>query len=65
MYCTPKRTNINQIGKSFVLSVDHEMAGRSPKLGERVYARSPNFGYPLNFRELLTIGDMLESKYDQ
>ncbi len=41
------------------------MAGRSPKLGERAYARSPNFGYPLNFRELLTIGDMLESKYDQ
>jgi hypothetical protein len=29
------------------------MRGRGPKLGERVYARSPNFGYPLDFREVL------------
>jgi chromosome partitioning protein len=31
------------------------MAGRSPKIGERAYARSPIFGYPLNFREVLII----------
>ena len=29
------------------------MAGGSPKLGERAYARSPNFGYSFDFREVL------------
>ena len=31
------------------------MAGRSPNLGVRAYARTPKFGYPLNFREVLII----------
>jgi len=31
------------------------VAGRSPKIGERAYARSPIFGYSLNFREVLNI----------
>ena len=34
-------------------SVDHEIAGRGPKIGERASARSPIFGYSLNFREVL------------
>jgi hypothetical protein len=37
------------------LSVDHEIAGRSPKSGERVYTLSPDFGYFLNIREVLVI----------
>ena len=39
----------------YLLSVDHEMAGRGPKIGERAYARSPIFGYSLSFREVLII----------
>jgi hypothetical protein len=37
------------------LSVDHEMAGKGPKIGERPSARSPIFGYSLNFREVLIV----------
>src|SRR5688572_32737134 len=29
--------------------------GRSPKSGVRAYARTPDFGYSFNFREVLTI----------
>jgi hypothetical protein len=36
-------------------SVDHEMAGRGPEIGERAYARSPISGYSLSFREVLRI----------
>jgi len=36
------------------------MARRSPKIGERAYARSPIFGYPLNFREVLIISTMVD-----
>jgi hypothetical protein len=43
----------------FLLSVDHEITGRSPKIGERAYARSPIFGYSFGFREVLTIGLLL------
>jgi hypothetical protein len=32
------------------------MTGSSPKLGERAYARSPNFGYSFDFREILILG---------
>ena len=37
------------------VSVGHEKVGRSPKLGERSYDRSPNFGYPLDIREVMII----------
>jgi len=37
--------------------VDHDTAKRSPKTGVRAYARTPVFGYPLNFREPLTINE--------
>jgi hypothetical protein len=43
-----------------LLSVDHEKAGKSPKLGERAYARSPNFGYSFDFREVLIIRSIYE-----
>jgi hypothetical protein len=33
--------------------IDHEMAGKGPKIGERAYAHSPIFGYSLSFREVL------------
>ena len=36
-------------------SAGHETNGRSPKTGVRVYTRTPVFGYPLNFREVLII----------
>ena len=32
------------------------IAGRGPKIGERADARSPIFGYSLNFREVLILG---------
>ena len=38
------------------------MAGRSPKLGERAYARSPNFGYSFDFREVLIIDEIYRLK---
>ena len=31
------------------------MAGGNPKLGERAYARSPNFGHSFDLREVLII----------
>jgi hypothetical protein len=31
------------------------MTKRSPKFGVRAYARTPIFGYPFNFREVLSI----------
>jgi hypothetical protein len=51
---------INSLGKPckfvnrlYVLSVDYEIPGRSPKIGERTYVRSPIFGYSFGFREAL------------
>jgi hypothetical protein len=38
----------------FMSFSSHEKAGRGPKLGERAYVRSPNFGYPLDFRMVLS-----------
>jgi hypothetical protein len=38
-----------------LFSVAHEMAGRSPHLGEQALARSPKCGYPLDFREVLIL----------
>jgi hypothetical protein len=38
-----------------IFSVDHEIAGRGPKIGERASARSPIFGYSLNFCEVLIL----------
>jgi hypothetical protein len=40
---------------NLVNSVDPETAERSPKTGVRAYARTPVFGYLLNFREVLII----------
>jgi hypothetical protein len=37
------------------ISVDHEIAGKSPKLGVRADARTPNFGYPYNICDLLNL----------
>jgi hypothetical protein len=36
-----------------LLSIDHETTKRSPKTGVGAYARTPVFGNPLNFREVL------------
>jgi cation diffusion facilitator family transporter len=36
-------------------SVDHEIAGRNPKIGGRAYARPPIFGNSFDFREVLIL----------
>ena len=38
---------------AYYLKKDDPIAGRGPKIGERADARSPIFGYSLNFREVL------------
>jgi hypothetical protein len=46
------------ISSQLLYSVDHEIAGRSPKIGEQAYACSPIFGYLLDFREILILTDL-------
>jgi hypothetical protein len=38
-----------------VKSENHEIIGKSPKSGVRPHARTPDFGYSLNFREVLEL----------
>jgi hypothetical protein len=46
-----------------LVSVDHEITGRNPKLGGRTYVRPPNFGNSFDFREVLSIISFLQDRH--
>jgi hypothetical protein len=46
---------LDELSLIYPFSVDHEIAGRGPKIGERAYARSPIFGNSFEFREVLIL----------